>query len=197
MSNPPRILAFAGSARRESLNRRLLRIAAEGATAAGAAVTELDLGELDLPLYNADLEASSGLPAGALRLKTLMGGHDGLLIAAPEYNSSITPLLKNAIDWASRPATRGEAPLSAYRGKVAALIAASPGALGGLRGLRHVREILSNISVLVLPEQHAVAKAHEEFAADGALKDAALADRLRGIGARLAEVIAALRPATG
>ena len=152
-----RILAFAGSARRESVNRKLI------ALAAGMGDTTLiELGDYPLPLYNGDLEQDDGLPKNALRLKELFLGHDALLLACPEYNGSITPLLKNTIDWVSRPAP-DEAPLACFKGKVAALLAASPGSLGGLRGLVHVRSILGGIGVLVLPDQLAVRKAHEGF----------------------------------
>ncbi len=155
----PRILAFSGSARRESWNQRLVEVAASHAREAGATVDELNLGDLNLPLFNEDLESESGAPEGATRLKQLMFDHEAFLIACPEYNSSITPLLKNAIDWASRPAA-GETPLQAFRGKVCGLMSASQGALGGLRGLVHVRAILGNIGVIVLPEQVAVGAVH-------------------------------------
>ena len=161
----PRLLAFAGSARRGSFNARLARFAAREAEAAGAEVLLLDLAEFDLPLYNGDLEADDGLPAGAARLKELFLAHDGFLVASPEYNGSISPFLKNAIDWVSRPVA-GQPPLVWYAGKVAGLMAASPGALGGLRGLVHVRQILSGIGVIVAPAQHAVAQAGGAF--DGA-----------------------------
>jgi len=159
---PIRILAFAGSARSGSWNRKLLRIAVRQARELGAEVTEVDLGELNLPMFDEDFESDQGLPEGAKRLKRLMFDADGLLIACPEYNSSITPLLKNAIDWASR-VEEGESPLQAYQGKVAALVSASPGSLGGLRGLVHVRSILGNIGVLVVPEQVAVGNATSAF----------------------------------
>jgi len=187
-----RLLAFAGSARADSLNKKLVRVAAAAAQIAGAEVTELDFRALPLPLYDGDLEAAEGLPDNALRLKTLMKEHDGFLIACPEYNSSITPLLKNAIDWASRAAD-GEPPLAAFRGKTAALFAASPGALGGLRGLVHVRAILQNIGVLVIPSQIAVPKAHESFAPNGALKDEQLAERVALVARDCVETTVKLR----
>lgn len=162
----PRILAFAGSARRESFNKKLVAIAAERARAAGAEVTLIDLRDYPLPLYDGDLEEESGLPAHVLELKALFKSHDGLLLACPEYNSSITPLLKNTIDWVSRPAPE-EAPMAAFRGKTAALLAASPGFLGGLRGLVHVRAILSNIGVTVAPTQLAVSQAHKALGPEG------------------------------
>ena len=170
MSNP-KILAFAGSARVESLNRKLVAEAARGAEAAGADVTVVNLGDFEMPLYNGDLEERDGIPRGALEFKKLLREHDGLLIASPEYNSSLSPLLKNAIDWASRAEADDEAPLAAYRGKVAAIMAASPGGLGGLRGLVVLRMLLENIGVIVLPKQRAVSKAYEAFADNGLLKD--------------------------
>jgi NAD(P)H-dependent FMN reductase len=149
----------------------LVKLAAEAARLAGAEVTQIDLRDMPMPLYDGDLEKAQGLPPDAKRFKQLMIEHDGLLISAPEYNSSISGVLKNAIDWASRPEPN-EPPLVAFTGKVAALMSASPGALGGLRGLVTVRSILSNINVLVLPHQVAVAKAHEAFEEGGKLKDA-------------------------
>ncbi|MBM3262781.1 MAG: NAD(P)H-dependent oxidoreductase [candidate division Zixibacteria bacterium] len=170
MGYTPDILAFSGSLREESYNAKLVRIAAEGARAAGANVTIIRLRDYPMPLYDADVEAHDGLPETVLRFKNLMLAHQGLLIAAPEYNSSITAALKNAIDWASRPRP-GEAALACFDGKVAALMSASPGALGGLRGLVHVRAILGNIRVLVLPDQVAVPGADTAFEEDATLKD--------------------------
>ena len=132
MDREPRVLAFAGSARVDSYNSKLVKVAAEGARDAGAEVTLVDLRDFPLPLFDQDLEAEGGLPDNARELKEIMLKHDGLLIAAPEYNSSITPLLKNTIDWVSRPGD-GEKGLIAYEGKVAAIMSASPGGLGGLR----------------------------------------------------------------
>lgn len=182
----PRILALAGSTRSDSFNKKLMRIGAAGARAAGAEVTEIDLRDFNLPLFDEDLEAR-GTPDAARRLKELMRTHNGFLISSPEYNSSITAVLKNAIDWASRPAPN-EPPLVAFKGKVAVLMSASPGQLGGLRGLVHLRAILGNISVLVLPDQRAISRAHEQFAADGSLRDAAEQQAILGLGARVVEV---------
>lgn len=168
--NKPKILAFAGSTRTDSLNKKLARAAAAIAGEAGAEVTFVDLRDLALPLYDGDLEEASGLPEGARKLKALLRASDGFLIASPEYNSSVTAVLKNALDWASRAETDDEPPLAAFRGKAAALLSASPGALGGLRGLVHLRAILGNIGVIVLPDQVAVSKAHEVFNDDGSLK---------------------------
>lgn len=193
MADPVRILAFSGSARRDSWNRKLVSVAAEGARAAGAEVTIHDFAADPLPLYDGDLESSGGLPESAKRWKALVRSHHGLLISCPEYNSSITPLLKNAIDWATRPESKDEPPLVAYQNKVAALIAASPGALGGLRGLRHVREILMNINVLVIPQQFALVKAHEVFDSAGKLTDAKADGAVRAIGGKLVEVAKRLK----
>ncbi len=188
----PRILAFAGSLRKESYNKKLVQIAAGAARRAGAEATFVDLKDYPLPIYDGDLEASSGLPDNALKLKKLFLEHDGLLLACPEYNSSITAVLKNTIDWVSRPAPT-EASLACYAGKVATLMSASPGALGGLRGLVHVRAILGNINVIVLPEQIAVNKAHEAFNAEGTLKDAKQQAGIEALGAGLASFLSKLK----
>lgn len=168
---PPKILAFAGSTRIDSFNKKAIRVAAAAAKTAGAEVTLIDLRDYPLPLYDGDLEARQGLPDNAKKLKALFLSHQGLLIASPEYNSSITGVLKNTLDWVSRAAPN-EAELACFTGKTAALLSASPGALGGLRGLVHLRAILGNIGVLVLPEQVAIPKAHEAFNPDGSLQDA-------------------------
>jgi chromate reductase len=187
----PRILAFSGSTRTDSYNHRLVQVAAEGARAAGAEVTLLDLKEYPLPLLDQDLEQQQGIPENAVRLKRLFLDHDGLLIASPEYNSSISPLLKNTIDWVSRPA-EGEAMLAAYQNKVAAIMAASPGGLGGLRGLVHVRSILSSIGVVVLPDQTAVPRAFEVFDDNGQLIDEKQQARVQGLGASVANMLSKL-----
>ena len=189
MSNP-RILALAGSARADSYNHRLVQVAADGARGAGADVTVLDLKQYPLPIFDEDLERT-GVPENVAKLKQLFLDHDGLLIASPEYNSSITPLLKNVIDWVSRPA-EGEASLAAYKGKVAALMAASPGGLGGLRGLVHVRSILSSIGVIVLPDQIAVSRAFEAFDDEGRLKDEKQQARVQDLGRLVAETVSKL-----
>ncbi|MGF1937051.1 MULTISPECIES: NADPH-dependent FMN reductase [unclassified Nostoc] len=188
MASTPKILAFAGSTRIDSYNKKLVKIAAAGAKAAGAEVTYIDLRDLPLPLYDEDLEAQEGLPANARTFKELMISHQGLLIASPEYNSSLTAVLKNAIDWASRPAPN-EAPLAAFAGKVASIMSASPGALGGLRGLVHLRSILGNIKVLVLPDQIAVPKAYEAFNPDGTLVDPKQQESIEKLGDGLTKIL--------
>ena len=137
----PKILAFAGSTRTDSFNKKLVKIAATGAMEGGADVTVIDLRDFAMPLYDGDLEQQQGLPSTARNLKDLMLSHQGFLISAPEYNSSISGVLKNTIDWVSRP-SEGEEPLACFKGKVAGIMSTSPGGLGGLRGLVHVRAIL-------------------------------------------------------
>lgn len=188
----PKILAFAGSARRDSWNKRLVRIAAQGAEQAGAEVTLIDLADYPMPLFDQDLEADAGMPAAARAFKTLLVAHDGFLIASPEYNSAFSPLLKNAIDWASRSESADEPSLLAYRGKQAAIMATSPGALGGLRGLVFLRMLLGNLGITVLPEQQAVPQAFKAFGEDGALLDERQQQSILQLGARLTAVSAQL-----
>lgn len=188
----PKLLAFGGSLRKGSYNKLLARAAADAARRAGAEVTLLDLKELALPVYDGDEEEASGLPAGAKRLKRLMIEADGFLISTPEYNSSVPGGLKNAIDWASR--TEGEEKdLLAFRGKAAALFSASPGALGGIRSLAVLRAILSNIGVLVIPQQLALPKAHEAFDEAGGLKDPKRAAAVEAQAKALVELLRKLK----
>ena len=188
MSDTLRILAFAGSTRRESFNKKLVQIAAAGAREAGADVTNIDLRDYRLPVFDQDHESEQGKSDHAKALKQMMIDHDAFLIAAPEYNSSITGVLKNSIDWVSRPDDGEAAPLVAYRGKVVTLMSASPGALGGLRGLVHLRSILGNLGCIVLPNQAAVPKAHEAFKDDGTLVDDAQQQRILELGRTLAAI---------
>jgi chromate reductase, NAD(P)H dehydrogenase (quinone) len=188
VSDLARILAFSGSTRSESFNKKLVRIATDAAREAGGAVTLIDLRDYPLPLYDGDLEQREGLPANARALKDIFLAHNGLLISSPEYNSSITAVLKNTIDWVSRPAPN-EAPLGCFTDKLAALVSASPGALGGLRGLVHLRSILGNIGVCVLPDQVAILKAHEQFQPDRSLKDAKLLASVKKLAAKLVTLL--------
>jgi NAD(P)H-dependent FMN reductase len=159
----PRILAFSGSARRQSFNRRFLAVAVQAARDAGAEVTLLDLNEVALPLYHGDLEDEQGLPANAVALIEQIERHHGLLIASPEYNSMITPLLKNTLDWA----TRGEE--NPFIGKVAAVISASPGAYGGVRSLQLAQQWLLKLGCHVVPGQTTLPHADKAFDVDGRL----------------------------
>lgn len=193
MPSKPKILAFAGSLRTDSFNKKLVKIAVQGAQAAGAEVTYIDLRDFPLPIYDGDLESQDGLPENALKLKNLMYQHDGLLISAPEYNSSISGTLKNTLDWISRQASPQEVYLSCFIGKVAALMSASPSALGGLRGLVTLRSILGNIYVHVLPEQKTLAKAEEAFLPDGTLKDLRHSQDVQNLGKKLTEILIKLK----
>lgn len=184
-----KILAFAGSSRKHSFNKKLAAIAAQGARDAGADVTVIDLADYPAPVFDQDLEAEQGMPETMREFKKLLIAHDGFLIASPEYNSAFSPLLKNVIDWASRKESVDEAPLLAYKGKYAAIMATSPGALGGLRGLVFLRLLLSNIGVTVLPGQQAIAMAGKAFAEDGSLIDPQQHQSILSLGRQLAETI--------
>ncbi|HET6457779.1 MAG TPA: NAD(P)H-dependent oxidoreductase [Nitrosopumilaceae archaeon] len=184
----PKILAFAGSTRTDSYNKKLVKISSTGATDAGADVTIIDLRDFPMPIYDGDLEQKDGIPSNACNLKDIMLAHQGFLISSPEYNSSISAVFKNAIDWTSRQ-SEGEIPLACFKNKVAGIMSASPGMLGGLRGLVHVRSILGNIGVIVMPDQMTLAKAHEAFNEDGTLKDKKQEDQVKKIGANVAKML--------
>ncbi|MBX3717438.1 MAG: NAD(P)H-dependent oxidoreductase [Burkholderiales bacterium] len=179
-----RILVFAGSARRDSLNKKLAREAARFAREAGAEATFVDLDDYPIPLYHGDLEAAEGMPENARKLRALFLAHDALLVASPENNSSVTALLKNTIDWLSRDLGEGrgdDSGLAPWRGKVAGLMAASPGAFGGVRGLPHLRQVLATLGVTVLGTQVAVPRAHEAFGPDGRIADERVAKSVRAL----------------
>ena len=162
----PRILAFSGSLRTGSYNHLLVQNAANGAKAAGAEVTVIRLADFNLPLFDEDLEAK-GTPDGAKRLKELMKSHHGLLIASPEYNSSVTAALKNAIDWASRPP-----PTSPLRGKPVGMVSAAAGMSGGMRAQYHLRQILVFLNTFTLNKPEVfIGAAHTKFNAEGELTD--------------------------
>ena len=182
MTPPPvRLLAVAGSARKDSLNRKLLDAAVAIARAQGAEVTVLDLKTDTLPLYDGDVEAG-GMPDTVIELKQQFAAHDGLLIASPEYNMFFTPLLKNLIDWLSRPAPAGVP--NPFSGKTAALISTSPGALGGLRALPYLRLLLSKLGVLVTPSDLAIGNGAQAIG-DGQLNDPKQQDSLERLIAEL------------
>jgi len=188
----PKVLVFAGSTRKDSFNKKLAKIAADAARAAGAEVTHIDLKDIPMPLYDGDLEASEGVPPNGHKLKDLMRSHDAFLLACPEYNSSITGVLKNAIDWASRPSP-GEKPLECFAGKVVGLCSTSPGALGGLRGLLAVRTILTNVGSIVIPAQIAVPHAMSAFDENGQLKEAKHKAAIEKLAAEVCSITAKLK----
>ncbi|EWH02563.1 NADPH-dependent FMN reductase [Halomonas sp. BC04] len=183
-TNAARILVFAGSTREASFNKQLARLAARRLDALGAQATFIDLRDYPMPLYEGDLEAEHGLPENALALRKLLAAHRGLLVASPEYNGFITPLMKNTIDWISRP-HEGESGLKLFAGRVAAQLSASPGGLGGMRSLALMRQLLNNVGVTVLPDQLAVAKAGDAFDDNGGLCDESHQKKLDAICQRL------------
>lgn len=187
MSNA-KVLAFAGSARRDSLNKQLARAAADRAQHAGLDVTWIDLRDYPMPLYDGDLEAEQGIPENARKLRALLDEHQGLIVVSPEYNSFITPLMKNTLDWISRR-DGGIDGLASFRNKVALVMSASPGGFGGMRSLALIRQLLSHLGVTVLPDQLALPRAHEAFDDKGALKDEQMQKRLDGMVKRLAMVL--------
>lgn len=193
MAYVPKILAFAGSARKGSFNKKLAHIAAGGARQAGAEVTHLDFADLPLPLFSQDLEASlPGEEPNAKKFKDLLRAHDGLLIASPENNWTFSALLKNAIDWASRR-REGEQPLECFANKVVVLMSASPGPYGGIRGLPQLAMQLRNVRCIVLPDQVTVAHADKAFGPDGALSDPKQQAAVEKLGATLAGFLSKLK----
>jgi NAD(P)H-dependent FMN reductase len=187
MPTPPRILAFSGSARRASLNRKLLAAVVEATRVAGGAVTLIDLNEYVLPLYHGDLEDAEGLPANATKLIELILSHDALLIASPEYNSQMTPLLKNTIDWC----TRGdENPL---RGKVAAIVSASPGMFGAIRSMTLARQLLTHLGCHVIPVQCVLPHADKAFDENSRLTDSRAQKAVTAVATELVNVTVRLR----
>lgn len=187
----PRVLVFAGSAREGSLNKQLARAAAAAVEKAGGEATFIDLGDFPMPVYDGDLEAASGVPETAQKLKELFKAHQALVIASPENNASVSALLKNTLDWVSRE-WAGESGTVPYRGKVAVVMAASPGAIGGLRALPHLRAILETLQVTVLPQQLAVGRADQAFGGDGRLRDERQQATLESACKRLVELAAKL-----
>ena len=182
----PRILAFGGSLRKDSYNQKLASIAAEGAREAGAEVTLIELRDFPMPLFDQDLEAEIGKPDQAKRLKELFLSQQGLIIASPEYNSSYSAALKNAIDWVSRGDSPDEPPISALAGKSAVIMATSPGGLGGLRGLVPLRMLLGNLGITLLPDQIAIPSAYQAFGPDGHLVDPKQKAKVKALGTALA-----------
>ena len=179
-----RIIAFSGSTRENSYNKKILKSAVFGAREAGAEVTLIDLRDYPMPIYDGDLEESEGIPYNCLELKKLFKEHHALLLALPEYNGSMSGVFKNTIDWLSRTA-KGEGVLECFTDKVAALISASIGNYGGLRGLNHARAMLESINVIVMPEQVCVPRAETAFDELGSIKDDLLRRNIEKVGSNL------------
>jgi len=190
----PKILVFAGSIRSGSHNARLAALATKLLALEEAEVTRISLQDFPLPIYDGDLESRSAPPENALRLKRLMMQHAGIFIASPEYNASVTPLLKNTLDWISRVRDGGEAALAAFRNRIFALASASPNALGGYRSLMALRQVLElGCGATVLPEQVAVRDAPNAFDENDDLRDPRTAQALKSLLRRLVDAARYLR----
>lgn len=182
----PRILVFAGSTRAASFNGRLASLVVKAVAMRDAEPTLLSLADYAMPLYEGDLEAASGVPEGARRLHQQMTAHEGVFIASPEYNQSVTPLLKNTIDWVSRIRPEGSRAASPWKGRVFALGSASPGYFGGIRSLMHLRQILElSLGCVVVPDQVSIPSAGSAFSPDGGLVDEKLEKRVDAVVERL------------
>ena len=187
-----KLLAFCASTRKESLNRKLFPIVVAGAREAGAEVTAIDLKQYPMPIYNGDDEAETGMPPSAVKLLDLMATHHGLLIVTPEYNGFFPPLLKNTLDWMSRPDPSGKSGLRHFEGKTAAISSASPGGFGGVRSLMATRQYLTILGLTVIPDQVTVSRANTVFTERGELADEKLQAAAKAVGAKLVRVTARL-----
>jgi len=182
-----RLLFFAGSAREASFNKKLALLGHHIAEANGIEAVFVDLKDYPMPIYNGDLEAAEGPPERASAFKALLGEYQGAFIPRPEYNSSVTPLLKNTLDWVTRVRAKGETGLEVFKSRVFAISGASPGYYGGMRSLLNLRQILAvGIGALVIPEQIALPRAMDAFEADGSLKDRNQQEMLKGVVEALA-----------
>jgi NAD(P)H-dependent FMN reductase len=188
-----KILILPGSSRRASYNRQLAAVAAGIAKDLGAEVELIDPIDFPLPLFDQDLEDAGGLPGPAKALKARFIASDAIIFVSPEYNSCITPMMKNFIDWVSRGESDDEPALVAFRGKVAGLLSASPGALGGLRSLAHLRSVLGNLGVFLTPSQYSLAKAYEQFTDTGDLKDPAALKSVKRVVEEVVSTVAKLK----
>jgi len=164
-----RLLVFAGSLRKASLNKKLAKHVAAAAKKEGAEVTHIELNDYEVPIYNGDIEDSS-VPENVRKLQQLAGDHDGFLIVTPEYNGAVPAVVKNTLDWISRPQANGDSGGDLLKGKVAGILSASPGGLGGLRALLLLRDQLAKLSMWVAPAQFALSKASDQFDDNGNLK---------------------------
>ncbi|HIO53300.1 MAG TPA: NADPH-dependent oxidoreductase [Phycisphaerales bacterium] len=189
--NTPKILAFAGSTRKDSVNKRLAKIAILAADKAGAETTFIDLHDYNMPLYSEDLLAEHGMPDGVIAFKEMLKNHNGFLITSPEYNGSLTGTLKNAIDWATIKAD-GEERMACWNGKIAGLLSASPGGLGGIRGLHHLRTILAGIGTFVLPNHLAVGNSTTNLQNDEQITDEKLQQQVENLSIEMVRVIRGL-----
>ena len=185
----PKILVIPGSLRTGSHNVKLAALAAKELALAGAEVTRISLQDYALPLFDADLVAASGPPASAVKLKQALMAHHGVFITSPEYSASVTPIIKNTIDWISRVRERGEPAYAAFKGRVFAIGSATAGGGGGLRSMMALRQILElGCGALVIPDQVGVPRAEQAFDDMDNLKDEAVAATLKAVVRRLVEL---------
>jgi NAD(P)H-dependent FMN reductase len=185
----PKILVLPGSTRIGSHNVKLAALAAKELTLLDVDVTRISLADYPLPIYEADLEVRGGQPANALKLKQMIMAHHGVFIASPEYSASVTPILKNAIDWVSRVRERGDPTYAAFKGRAFAISSASPGRIGGLRSLMALRQILElGCGALVTPEQVSIQRAESAFDDMDNIADAGIASQFRTQLERLVEM---------
>ena len=192
MDRPVRLLAFAGSLRSASFNRRLIHVLAAGARDAGAEVNLIELREHALPIYDGDIEAA-GIPETVHRLQAMLAAADGLLIATPEHNGSMPALVKNTLDWMSRAQPDGRSGTELFEGKIAGICSASPGQLGGLRSLLVLRDALAKFGMWVCPKQVAVGNAATAFDAEGDLVDSKRRAAVHAVGAEVLRAAERLR----
>jgi NAD(P)H-dependent FMN reductase len=183
----PKILVFAGSIRTGAYSGKTADAATRELALQGADVTRISLADYPLPIMDQDLEAEKGVPENAYKLARHIAAHDGLLIASPEYNSSIPPLLKNTIDWVSRIHKDGGRPFRPYSGKIAALCSSSDGNFAGARGLYHLRAVLMNCGVEIITPQCSVPRAQDAFDENGEFKDEQLRRRMETVVRTLIE----------
>jgi chromate reductase len=183
-----KVLALCGSASRDSLNRKLLGVAAHGALDEGGEVTFISLADYQLPLYDGDFENEHGVPEPVRELQGLFAESEALLIASPEHNGGYTALLKSAIDWVSRPRESGEPGVLLFAGKVAAVVSASPGPMGGIRAMLGMRGVLEKLGAMVIPQGFSLGVAHQAFTGDGNLTDGKADTEVRSVGAALVGV---------
>jgi len=179
INKTPKILVFAGSIRSGSLNARLADAFTGELVKLDCQLTRLTLADYPLPVYDADFENEKGVPENAVKLARLFSAHQGVVIVGPEYNGSLTPLLKNTIDWISRVRSNSSKDIVPYRGKIAAVAAASNGSMGGISSLGHLRQILVRLGMLVISEQLAVAGAASAFDENDHLTSPQYADMLK------------------
>jgi chromate reductase, NAD(P)H dehydrogenase (quinone) len=187
-----KILVIPGSLRSSSYNGRLAALAAKELALADADVTRISLVDYPLPLFDTEMTAEAATPQNAVLLRRMLEAHQGVFVTSPEYSASVTPLVKNTIDWLSRPRSRGEPAYEVFKDRVFAIGAASAGADGGVRSLMALRQILElGCGALVIPEQITVANAADAFDDMDDLKDPNLALSLKELVRRLVELVRA------